>query len=114
MAYFGNNTEGAALEKQCAKCRYGSGACPIFTTQLEFNYDAVNNEVATQILNSLIKNDGTCAMYEEFEEDFNITEKPKLSAREYWKDQFGEYPENDAEKLAVTMMEQYHREMSGK
>ena len=31
------------------------------------------------------------------------------SAREYWKDFFGEYPQNDQEKVAVSMMEIYSR-----
>lgn len=30
------------------------------------------------------------------------------SAKEYWKETFDEYPQNDAEKLAVTMMAQYY------
>jgi hypothetical protein len=29
-----------------------------------YNYDAVNNEVATNILNELIKQDGTCTFFE--------------------------------------------------
>ena len=32
--------------------------------------------------------------------------KPK-SAKEYWKEKFGEYPQNDAEKLAVVMTQEY-------
>jgi hypothetical protein len=31
----------------------------------------------------------------------------KTTAREYWKEKFGEYPQNDAEKLAVAMMAEY-------
>jgi len=29
------------------------------------------------------------------------------SAKEYWKEKFGEYPQNDAEKLACSMMALY-------
>ena len=29
------------------------------------------------------------------------------SAKEYWKERFGEYPQNNEEKLAVTMMAEY-------
>jgi hypothetical protein len=29
------------------------------------------------------------------------------SAKEYWKDRFGEYPKTDSEKLAVAMMSKY-------
>ena len=32
--------------------------------------------------------------------------KPK-SAKEYWKEKFGEYPQNDSEKLAIVMMQEY-------
>lgn len=30
-----------------------------------------------------------------------------MTAKEYWKDQFDEYPQTDAEKLAVAMMQRY-------
>lgn len=30
-----------------------------------------------------------------------------MSAREFWKEKFEEYPQNDAEKLAVAMMAEY-------
>lgn len=30
-----------------------------------------------------------------------------LTAKEFWRDKFGEYPKNDAEKLAVAMMAEY-------
>lgn len=30
-----------------------------------------------------------------------------MTAKEYWKDQFDELPKNDAEKLAVVMMQRY-------
>ena len=67
MAYFSNGSEGSCFEQQCNKCKYGQRACPIFIVQSSFNYDAVNNEVATNILNKLVRNDGTCQMFEEFE-----------------------------------------------
>jgi len=72
MAYFSNSTEGFALDEQCAKCKYGKYPCPIFAVQVNYNYDAVNNEVATKILDSLIKYDGTCSMWKEFKHDFEI------------------------------------------
>ena len=31
------------------------------------------------------------------------------SAKEFWKETFGEYPQNDVEKLSVTMMQQYYK-----
>ena len=70
MAYFSNSSEGEVFDEQCARCKYGTKPCPIALVQMNFNYDAVNNEVATEILNTLVKSDGTCTMHEEFKEDF--------------------------------------------
>lgn len=70
MAYFSNGTEGEVFDEQCSKCKYGQKACPIAFAQLSFNYDAANNKVATDILNMLIRNDGTCNMWDEFKTDF--------------------------------------------
>lgn len=64
MAYFSNGSEGMAFDNQCAKCKYGMLPCPIAWVQMNYNYDAVNNKTATKILNDLVKNDGTCQMYE--------------------------------------------------
>lgn len=64
MAYFPNGTAGEVFQDQCARCRYGEKACPIWFVQYEYNYAACNNEVATKILDQLVKNDGTCAMFE--------------------------------------------------
>lgn len=36
--------------------------------------------------------------------------KPITSAKEFWKSKFGEYPQNDAEKLAVAMMAEFHEQ----
>jgi hypothetical protein len=76
MAYFSNGSEGMVFDDQCARCRYGKEPCPIALVQMEYNYKAVNNEVATKILDTLVHNDGTCAMFKEFEKDFTITEAP--------------------------------------
>ena len=70
MAYFSNGTEGMCFDDQCQKCKYGQMACPIAFVQLLFNYDAANNKVATEILNILVRNDGTCNMWDEFKADF--------------------------------------------
>jgi hypothetical protein len=72
MAYFSNSTEGSCFDEQCDKCKYGQESCPIFAVQSLYNYDACNNKVAREILDSLVKDDGTCIMYMEFEEDFKI------------------------------------------
>jgi hypothetical protein len=75
MAYFSNGTEGEVFDEQCAQCRYGEKPCPIELVQMLYNYDACNNEVATKILNRLVKQDGTCTMFETFKEDFKIDGK---------------------------------------
>lgn len=72
MAYFSNGSAGEVFDEQCSICRYGKDHCPIAFVQTMYNYDAVNNEVATNILNALISNDGTCDMYKEFESDFKM------------------------------------------
>lgn len=68
MAYFSNGSEGACFDEQCSKCILGNKTCPIDYVQTMYNYEAVNNKVATEILNNLVKNDGTCKMLEEFKD----------------------------------------------
>ena len=34
-----------------------------------------------------------------------------ITAKEYWKQRFDEYPNNDCEKLAVAMMQEYANEV---
>lgn len=72
MAYFANGTEGEVFDEQCIRCKYGDRCCPIAAVQSMYNYDAVNNLVATEILSNLILDDGTCIMYEQFKTDFAI------------------------------------------
>lgn len=72
MAYFSNGSEGMCFDEQCSKCKYGEFPCPIALVQMRYNYDAVNNEVATKILNDLVKNDGTCTMFDMARKDFFI------------------------------------------
>jgi len=72
MAYFSNGTEGEVFDNQCSKCKYGDKPCPIALAQYTYNYDACNNEVARKILNLLVENDGTCTMWKEFRNDFEI------------------------------------------
>ncbi len=72
MAYFPNGTAGYAFDLQCEKCKYGDDPCPIAGVQFCYNYDAVNNEVATKILDDLISDDGECKMYKAFEKDFKL------------------------------------------
>ena len=70
MAYFANGSEGECFDKQCSKCKYGDKACPIALVQSIFNYSAVNNSTALDILDCLVKNNGECEMYKQFESDF--------------------------------------------
>jgi hypothetical protein len=63
MAYFPNGTAGMCFADQCAECRYGDGPCPIYLVQSTYNYDACNNDVARNILDALVKDDGTCMMF---------------------------------------------------
>jgi len=75
MAYFSNGREGEVFNRQCSLCRYRYEACPIALVQFMYNYDACNNATAQGILNMLVSNDGTCAMFKEFKDDFSKEEK---------------------------------------
>ncbi len=70
MAYFSNDSECEVFNSQCTNCIYGEVFCPIAFVQIAYNYDAVNNEVATNILDTLVKNNGACSMFESFKHDF--------------------------------------------
>jgi len=72
MAYFANGSEGASFGEQCARCKYGDESCPIAIVQVMYNYEACNNPTARSILDELVKNDGTCTMFETFKKDFKI------------------------------------------
>ena len=72
MAYFSNGSEGAVFDEQCSMCKYWNRPCPIAWVQMEYNYDACNNETASKILDDLVKDDGTCEMFKQFKEDFQI------------------------------------------
>jgi hypothetical protein len=72
MAYFSNSSDGSVFDAQCSECKYGQQPCPIALVQVTFNYDACNNKTAGAILNSLVKDDGTCEMYKAFKHDFFI------------------------------------------
>lgn len=71
MAYFPNGSAGEVFGEQCAKCKYGEAPCPIAYVQFNYNYRACNNKIARNILDDLIKDDGTCTMYEQFKKDFD-------------------------------------------
>ena len=72
MAYFSNGSEGEYFDKECSTCKYGQESCPIAFVQLEHNYEACNNKTARAILDTLVKNDGTCMMKKTFSKDFKV------------------------------------------
>jgi hypothetical protein len=76
MAYFSNGTEGMVFDEQCSRCKYGQHPCPIALVQMEYNYDACKNSVARKILDTLVKDDGTCAMFKTFKHDLDISTQP--------------------------------------
>ena len=57
MAYFANGSEGMVFDDECADCVFGDEPCPIALTQSIYNYEAVNNKLASGILNSLVEQD---------------------------------------------------------
>ncbi|MHA2101448.1 MAG: hypothetical protein ACW99A_22565 [Candidatus Kariarchaeaceae archaeon] len=69
MAYFPNGTAGMVFDEQCCKCKYGELPCPVAWVQSNYNYEAVNNKTATKILDELVKNDGTCMVWEMMQKD---------------------------------------------
>jgi len=86
MAYFSNSTEGMLLDNQCADCILGESECPIALAQNLFNYDAVNNKVATDILNTIVDNEKGCVLYTKFQKLL------KRKAVVYWLSKTKEYP----------------------
>jgi formate hydrogenlyase subunit 6/NADH:ubiquinone oxidoreductase subunit I len=79
MAYFSNSTDGSVFDYQCSLCKYGEEPCPIAFVQMEYNYEACNNKTARGILDSLVKDDGTCEMFRQFEKDFSLEKQQKES-----------------------------------
>jgi len=63
MAYFANSSEGSVFDLQCSMCKYTEEPCPIAAVQSFYNYTAANNKTARAILDDLVADDGTCAMY---------------------------------------------------
>ncbi len=68
MAYFPNHSHAESiLLKQCDNCKLFD-KCPIFDVQYAYNYDAVENELASDILNHLIDNKEGCQLFKAYEE----------------------------------------------
>jgi hypothetical protein len=78
MAYFSNGSEGDCFYEQCMKCKYGQYPCPIAFLQMEFNYDQLKDTTGTarKMLDALVRQDGTCTMFETFKADLRTDNKP--------------------------------------
>lgn len=72
MAYFPNGIMGECFEKECSKCKFGEKQCPIACVQQEYNYEAVDNDVATKILEDLVKDNGRCTMLRTFWDELHV------------------------------------------
>ncbi len=74
MAYFSNGSEGVVFDDQCARCKFGKSPCPIAFVQMDANYDQHKDTSGTakKILDHLVSDDGTCAVYEMAKQDFAI------------------------------------------
>lgn len=74
MAYFSNGSEGMVFDDQCGKCKLGKAPCPIAWVQMEYNYDQHKDTtgIATKILDSLVKPNGTCEMFVLLKSDLEI------------------------------------------
>jgi hypothetical protein len=85
MAYFSNGSEGMVFEDQCAKCKWGQKPCPISAVQIEFNYDQFKDTTgtATRIMDALVKEDGTCTVWETFKEDLTSNYDPNQLKLEF-------------------------------
>jgi hypothetical protein len=72
MAYFSNGAEGMLLTNQCAQCKLGQKPCPIAVAQMLYNYSAVNNPQASDILGGLVDNETGCDMFVKFPEVMKV------------------------------------------
>lgn len=72
MALFSCGSEGSCFDLQCSRCKYGEKPCPIALVQQLYNVDAFGNDTATEILDCLVHQDGSCQMFEMCKEDFEL------------------------------------------
>lgn len=77
MAYFSNGSEGSVFDSQCSRCKFGQSPCPIAFVQMTYNYDQLTSKkagdpTAFNILENLVKSDGTCEVFKMAKEDFEI------------------------------------------
>ena len=91
MAYFPNGSAGEVFDEQCGRCKFGEGPCPIWHVQHEFNYSACNIPIARGILDALVKDDGTCAMYALDPKTFS-NEAPQVDLLDYLAEQRRLFP----------------------
>ncbi len=79
MAYFSNSDAGLCFAEQCSRCKYGEDCCPVALIQMQYNYSQFQNADVKQILDWLVKNDGTCTVFELMEKDLAIKDDSQLS-----------------------------------
>ena len=79
MAYFSNGCCGEVFDEECCRCKFGQGPCPIALAQVIYNYDAVGNQVATDILDGLVKNNGECVMLRTFWNELRAPEDVEIA-----------------------------------
>lgn len=58
MAYFANSTEGGAFDSQCANCKLNF-QCPVRFIQHEYNRKQLGNELAEEIIKTLVPHECT-------------------------------------------------------
>ena len=72
MAYFSNSSEGSVLDEQCIECFLSHEIpCPVAWVQMNWNYKQIGNDMAREILNELVTEDGDCKMKTTLDEQIN-------------------------------------------
>lgn len=72
MAYFPNGTSAEIFDNQCGECKFGEQTCPIYYVQINYNYEACNEELPTKILNDLVTDKEGCLMFIRFNAELSI------------------------------------------
>jgi hypothetical protein len=68
MAYFSNSSEGSVLDEQCCNCVLFNTEdpadlwCPIAYVQMNWNYKQIGNDMAREIINALVNEEGDCQL----------------------------------------------------
>lgn len=83
MAYFSNSSEGECFDDQCSRCKFGQMACPVALLQMEYNYEQLREPTGklTEVMNLLVKEDGTCTVFEMAKADFEVEKRAGYTGR---------------------------------